>query len=110
MAVSPHDVDWQSTLNSISSPFQGPVATTSVLRSSKSDPAVSYHGRPDLYKHMDVHIVHGALNFGTVISTHWAQKSKNSTNEYEEVVVVETEMQTVRSRHTYHLGELRERQ
>ena len=114
MAVSPHDVDWQSTLDSLSSPFQGPVATTGVPRSSKSDPAISYRdrGRPDLYKHMDVRIVHGALkgNFGTVISTHWAQKSKDSADEYEEVAVVETETQTVRSRRTYHLGELRERQ
>lgn len=111
MAVSPRDVDWQSTPDNLPSPFQGPVATTDVLRSSKSDHGVS-RGQPDLYKHMDVRIVHGALkgNFGTVVGTHWVQKSKDSTDEYEEVVVVETETQAVRSRCTYRLGELRERQ
>ena len=61
---------------------------------------------------MDVRIVHGALkgNFGTVVGTHWAHKSKDSADEYEEVAVVETETQAVRSRRTYRLGELRERQ
>lgn len=110
MTVSPRDVDWQSTPDNLPSPFQGPVAMTNVLRSSKSDHAVS-RGQPDLYKHMDVRIVHGALkgNFGTVVGTHWVQKSKDSTDEYEEVVVVKTETQTVQSRCTYHLGELRER-
>jgi hypothetical protein len=85
-------------------------------RSLKSNSAHIPQHRPGQYKHMDVHIIHGALkgNFGTIIDMRWSKISENqaggSLNEYEEIAVVETEMQAIKSCRSYWLDELRERQ
>jgi hypothetical protein len=85
-------------------------------RSLKSDSAYIPQHKPGQYKHMDVCIVHGALkgNFSTIINTCWSKISENqagsSLNEYIEIAVVETEMQAIKSYHSYQLDELRERQ
>jgi hypothetical protein len=84
--------------------------------SLKSDAAPIPHHERGRYKHIDVRIVHGALkgNFGTILDTHWNKISGNQSggglNEYEEIAVVETETQAVKSCHSYWLDELRERQ
>jgi hypothetical protein len=53
-------------------------------------------------------------NFSTIINTCWSKISENqagsSLNEYIEIAVVETEMQAIKSYHSYQLDELRERQ
>jgi hypothetical protein len=67
---------------------------------------------------MDVQIVHGALkgNFGTIIDMHWSKSSASdsragsNSNEYEEIAVVQTETQAIKSLCSYRLDELRERQ
>jgi hypothetical protein len=65
---------------------------------------------------MAVQIVQGALkgNFGTIIGTHWSKRSESKAggnlNEYEELAVVETETQAIKSCRSYRLEELRERQ
>lgn len=117
MTVSVRDVDWQSSPDNLRSASQAPApepCTAGVLKSSTLDPTAMRCGRPDRYKHMEVRIVHGALkgNFGTVVGTHWTEMSKDNADsiEYEEIAVVETETQAVKSRRNYHLGELRERQ
>jgi hypothetical protein len=87
-----------------------------LLRSSNSAPLLLLErGR---YKHMDVRIVHGALkgNFGTIIDTHWSKSNISDSwaggdsAEYEEIAVVQTETQAVKSSCSYRLDELRERQ
>jgi hypothetical protein len=85
-------------------------------RSFKYDAAPIPHHEPGRYKHMNVRIVHGALkgNFGTIIDTHSSKISENQAggnlNGYEELAVVETETQAIKSCRSYRLDELRERQ
>jgi len=109
VVVNLGDIDWQCTPDNLPLASQGSTRAIGGPRSSELDPAVICHGQPGLYKHMEVRIVHGALkgNFGTVVGTHWTQKSKDnvdgSTDEYEEVADVETETQAVKSHRTYRL-------
>lgn len=109
MIANIRDIDWQSTPDDLPPAPQHPAPK--LLRSSNPDPSAR-----DRYKHMDVRIVQGALkgNFGTIIGTHWAEtskaKGKTSDDEYEELAVVQTETQAIKSQRTYRLRELRERQ
>jgi ribosomal protein L24 len=118
VAANIQDIYWQSTPeNFISAPRESMINSHATLsRSGKSNSVAIPHREPDRYKHMAVQIVQGALkgNFGTIIGTHWSKRSESKAggnlNEYEELAVVETETQAIKSCRSYRLEELRERQ